>query len=55
MKPYLKMRRNYNKNPVSVIDLKSGEKFPRVVMAALTSEAIIKTAFNASSKFRGCC
>jgi DNA polymerase len=38
----------FDKNPVSVIDLKSGEKLPRVVMAALTSEDIIKTAFNAS-------
>ena len=38
----------FENDKVRVIDLKSGEKLPIEVRAALSSEAIIKTAFNAS-------
>jgi DNA polymerase len=38
----------FNDGQVRIIDLKSGEKIPREVIAALTDQSIIKTAFNAN-------
>jgi len=38
----------WNDEPVDIVDLASGEKLPREVLAALTDSTVIKTAFNAA-------